>query len=98
MKFANAQEDSGDGKWGAGLTQLGLGLGKILASDNSSVGFSPHVVQEVGLCFALYVSQASKNKRTHILRLRKSSVCVPVFVSAGSYKVTIVVLLKILQL
>ena len=85
MTFANAQEDSGDGKWGAGLTQLGLGLGKILASDNSSVGFSPHVVQEVGLCFALYVSQASENKRTRDSRPRKSSACVPVFMSDGSF-------------
>ena len=41
-------------KWGAGLSQLGFGLGKILTSDRSSgassiegIGNSPHVVQEV---------------------------------------------------
>jgi hypothetical protein len=50
-------------KWGAGLSQLGFGLGKILTSRSADdsciegIGNSPHVVQEVaeegaaaGLC------------------------------------------------
>eukprot|EP00802_Teleaulax_amphioxeia_P016135 Tamp_16246.p1 GENE.Tamp_16246~~Tamp_16246.p1 ORF type:complete len:185 (-),score=15.31 Tamp_16246:777-1331(-) len=49
-----AQEEGGSRreKWGAGLSQLGFGLGKILNSEPSAgsiagIGHSPHVVQEV---------------------------------------------------